>query len=117
MNPIKWRKLTWVIWIFTTLMIAWMLIDARDTSGRCSVYEMGTADYADCLLAANRDMGLDVRLLIIWFVGLLVLSSIWLMTRGSKRTCPACGHDLTKGQTVCKKCGYDYAAHAAKLGT
>ena len=111
MNPFKWRKMTWIIWIFTALMIAWMVAGVQTNDDVCVDYTPGTAAYENCEAGADIGTGLGVTLIFfIWFVGFIILSIIWFMTRGSKRTCPVCGRDVKKGQTVCKKCGYDFAS-------
>ncbi len=50
-------------------------------------------------------------------IGFFVLGLIWLMTKGKKRDCPVCGHDVKKGQTVCKSCGYDFKTGAQPTAT
>jgi hypothetical protein len=63
--------------------------------------------------------GIGVALVIfLWFFGFVVLSIIWFMTRRKGRTCPHCGEDVQKGQTACKKCGYDFTlGHNPGLAT
>jgi hypothetical protein len=64
---------------------------------------------ADCDAAADVGTSIGVALVIIlWFIGFLVLSLIWLMTRPRHRQCPACGHDVKKGLTACKNCGHSF---------
>jgi predicted amidophosphoribosyltransferase len=52
-------------------------------------------------------------IIVLWILGFIVLSPIWLMSRPKHRTCPRCGHDVKKGRTSCKNCGYDFAAATA----
>jgi predicted amidophosphoribosyltransferase len=47
-----------------------------------------------------------------WFVGFIILSIIWFMTRPTRRLCPVCGSEARKGQTICKKCGHNFARAA-----
>lgn len=91
MNPLRWRKMTWLILIFTVLMIAW------------AASAFGTADAATAAIGSTFLFG-------IWFIGFIILSIIWFMTRPARRYCPACGREVKKGQTTCKKCGYDFAS-------
>lgn len=107
MNPFRWRKMTWLILIFTGLMLAWMIAGARSTS--CSQYAAGSPERAGCGAGTGIGVGLIFGL---WFVGFVVLSIIWFMTRPARRICPVCGNEVRKGKTVCKKCGYNFAAAA-----
>jgi hypothetical protein len=47
------------------------------------------------------------------FMGFVVLSLIWLMSRPKVRTCPICGNDVNKGVTLCGSCGHDFATDQA----
>ena len=116
MNPLQWRKMTWLIVIFSGLMVAWAYFGLRGEV--CSEYQQGTLDRDACEAGESIGTGIGAGLLFcIWFVGFIVLSLIWFMTRGgsnrSERLCPVCGTQTKAGQTLCKKCGYDYAAAAA----
>lgn len=114
MNPFKWRKMTWLIWIFTALMLAWIAAGVSETSDNCDQYSPGTSAYESCQTGTEIGTGLGVTLLFfVWFVGFIILSIIWFMTRGSRRSCPVCGSDVKKGKTTCKKCGYDFASGAS----
>lgn len=98
-----WRKMTWVLIIFTALMA--VLIIAGASSTDCA--DVGdSAEQAGC-----ESTGIGVALLFfLWFFGFLILSIIWFMTRPKGRDCPVCGDKVKKGQTACAKCGYDFAA-------
>jgi hypothetical protein len=115
-NPLRWRKMTWLILIFTGIMIVWAYAGTRGEE--CSQYAVGTSDRDFCDAGETIGTGIGVSLLFcIWFIGFIILSVIWFMSRGganrSQRLCPVCGSQTKPGQTVCKKCGYDYAAAAA----
>ena len=116
MNPLRWRKMTWLLVIFSGLMVAWAYFGLRGEG--CSDYPVGSVDRDACEVGESIGTGIGAGLLFcIWFVGFIVLSIIWFMTRGGsnrgERLCPVCGTQTKAGQTVCKKCGYDYAAAAA----
>ena len=64
-----------------------------------------------CKLMSGTGIGVAM-IIVLWFIVFVVLSLIWLMTRPSKRACPACGEDVKKGRTKCKSCGHDFAAVA-----
>jgi predicted amidophosphoribosyltransferase len=62
--------------------------------------------------------GIGVFLIfMIWLIVFLLLSVIWFMSRSRGRTCPRCGENVRKGQTRCRKCGYDYAANLPAGGS
>ena len=47
----------------------------------------------------------------IWLVGLVLGGIVWaIFLRPRKRLCPACGHDVARGNTACQSCGHDFAA-------
>lgn len=102
MNPFRWRKMTWVLWIWVAIIIAW--VAAGVNQANCEDEEFTSA--------CEAGTGIGVGLVILFgFLGFFVLGFIWLVTR-PRRHCPACGRDVKKGQTACKKCGFDLAAAA-----
>src|SRR5215218_1483314 len=108
--------MTWLILIFTGVMVVWVYSGSR--SEVCSEYAPGSTDREWCEAGESIGTGIGVGLMFcIWFVGFIVLSIIWFMTRGGsnrgERLCPVCGTQTKPGYTSCKKCGYDYAAAAA----
>jgi len=109
MNPLRWRKMTWVIVLFTVVMAVW--IGAGVTSS--TACPPGTTNCEAYQVGANIGQGLAVTALLgVWLIGFLVLSIVWFMTKPARRMCPACGHEAKKGQTVCKKCGHDFSRAA-----
>lgn len=96
MNPFRWRLPTWLILIFTVLMVAW----ARSA--------LSNTDAATTAIGATFVFG-------IWFVGFIILSIIWFMTRPDRRYCPVCGREVKRGRKICKKCGHDFALASAPL--
>jgi hypothetical protein len=109
MNPLRWRKMTWVLVLFTVLMAAW-IVSALGSQPACPPDVVNCEAYQ---AGANVGTGIGVAFLFgIWFVGFIILSIIWFMTRPARRVCPVCGTEARKGQTVCKKCGYDFAGTA-----
>lgn len=115
MNPLQWRKMTWLILVFSALMVAWAYSSTRTET--CSEYAIGSPDREWCEAGATIGTGIGLGLLFcIWFVGFIVLSIIWFMARGganrAQRLCPVCGTQTKPGETVCRKCGHDYALAA-----
>jgi hypothetical protein len=108
MNPLRWRKMTWLILVFSGLMLAWAI--AGTTTEVCADYPAGSADREACELGEDIGTGIAATLIFtLWFVGFVVLSIIWFMTRPRHRQCPRCGEDVKTGRTACGKCGYDFA--------
>lgn len=106
-----WRKATWAVVIWTVLMALWIVAGAStSTSSVCD-----GAKYSDaCQAGATIGKGIGVTLLFfLWFIGFVVLSLVWLMSRPSRRLCPVCGEQVKKGLTACPKCRYDFAAAMA----
>jgi hypothetical protein len=61
--------------------------------------------------------GIGIALVfLLWFLGFVVLSLVWFMTRPRGRDCPVCGNNVKRGQMVCANCGYDYRASAMPTG-
>ena len=110
-----WRKMTWAIVIFSGLMLLWLIvgITSADNSSHCAHETSRFFSKSDC--TAARDVGTGIGAAIIstlWFVGFLVLSLIWFMTRPRGRDCPVCGEKVKRGRTTCSGCNYDFAAMA-----
>ena len=108
MNPLRWRKMSWALLIWTGIFIAWTIAGVSDRASK----DCPPGDQL-CIDASDAGTGIGVALIwILWFLGFIVLSLIWFMTRRKGRECPVCGEDVKKGRTTCKKCGYDFAAGA-----
>ena len=100
------RKMTWALWIWTVLFAVWIIVGISDRASK----DCPPGDQL-CVDASDTGTGVGVALIIIlWFMGFVVLSLVWFMTRPRHRECPACGSNVRKGVTTCKECGYDYAA-------
>jgi uncharacterized Zn finger protein (UPF0148 family) len=105
----RWRKATWAVVLWTALFALWIGFGVSATSNNCAgkVGDELTACQAGTAIGA----GIGVTfLVIVWFLGFVVLSLIWLMSRPQRRLCPVCGEQVKKGLTACPKCGYDFAA-------
>ena len=107
----SWRPLTWVILAVQVLFIIWLVtgFNAASDSGNCS-----TSDYSDaCQAGQTIGTGIAIGIIIfLWALVDVILGVIWLVTNKTKRTCPACGHNVKKGLVACNGCGYDFAAAA-----
>jgi hypothetical protein len=113
----KFRKMTWVLIIFSTILFAWM-IGAGVSAGNSVASDCakdpsvtsGVLTKQECIDASNAGTGIGIGLLFfLWFMGFVVLGIIWFMTRPRRRDCPVCGEGVKRGATVCKSCGHDFA--------
>src|SRR5450759_3026051 len=111
-----WRKATWAVVIWTVLMAFWMIAGSQQTPDKTCAGETGSA-LELCQSAYHVGTGIGVTLLfVLWFIGFVVLSLVWLMSRPQRRLCPVCGEQVKKGLAVCPKCGYNFAG-AARAGS
>lgn len=73
MNPLKWRKMSWLILVFSGIMLAW-IISAAGSDTDCP------ANISNCdAYNAGADIGqgiAGVLLFFIWLIGFLVLAVI-----------------------------------------
>jgi TM2 domain-containing membrane protein YozV len=105
----KWRKMTWVLIIWSALIIIWMI---AGSAGNDCANQAGDAflSQKDAQSACEAGTGIGVALVaLIGFFGFVFLSFIWFMTRPKTRSCPRCGEDVKKGVMTCKSCGYDFS--------
>jgi hypothetical protein len=107
-----WRKATWVVVIWTVLMAVWIASGISATSNNCA--GKTGSDLSACQAGTAIGGGIAVTFLfLVWFIGFVVFSLIWLMSRPQRRLCPVCGEQVKKGRTTCPKCGYNFAAAVA----
>lgn len=112
MRVFRWRKMTWVLIVWTGVCVAWGAgAAASDTTSDC-VRDTGFARQT-CIDLNDAGSGIAVGVIFfVWFLVFVVLALVWFMTRPKGRTCPACGHDVRKGVTACSSCGHDFRAGA-----
>src|SRR4051812_1750991 len=104
MNPLRWRKMTWVLNLWNLVFLIWIITAIADRASE----DCPPGDEL-CINASDAGTGLGVAVIILlWLVGFIVLALVWLMTRRRGRICPHCGEDVKKGRTTCQKCGYDF---------
>ena len=113
MNPLRWRKMTWVLNIWNLVFLIWIIggIASRPSTNCATDPDVlsGVISKHACEAASDTGTGIGVALIIfLWFLGFVVLSLVWFMSRRKGRVCPHCGEDVKKGRTACKKCGYDF---------
>lgn len=104
-----WRKATWALVIWTALMALWIGSGIAAVSNNCAGKVGEALSICQAGTAIGGGIGITM-LLTLWFVGFIVLSLVWLMSRPARRMCPVCGESVKKGLTVCPRCGHDFAA-------
>lgn len=107
--------MTWAILVWSVIMIIWIIAGASsaNNSSHCADEASRFLSQQACTDARDVGTGIGVALLVaLWFVGFVILSIIWLMTRPKGRECPVCGERVKKGRTVCPDCKYNFAAAA-----
>jgi hypothetical protein len=113
---LHWRKMTWALLLWTVIFVIWSIAASDNSSAvrDCVNNSSGYLNQHDCQTAADVGTGIGLTLIWgLWFVGFVILSIIWFMTRRKTRLCPVCGEDVKKGRTTCARCGFDFAAAAA----
>ena len=96
--------MTWVLNLWNLLLLVWIIVGISDRAS-----EDCPPDDATCIAASDVGTGIGVAaIFLLWFVGFIIISIIWFMTRRRGRVCPHCGEDVKKGRTTCKNCGYDF---------
>ena len=103
------RVMSWVLIAWTAIFVVWVAAAVADRpSKECPPRDQLCQDASD--VGTSLGVGIVVTL---FFVGFVILSLVWLMTRPKRRLCPACGTDAKRGETTCRKCGHDFAGAAA----
>lgn len=102
--------MTWVLilWAAATILFIVLVNTAAndDVRAECIAEATSQTQRDLCDVGTSLASGVwTVIAVVLGFGGFLVLGLIWLMTR-PRRHCPACGRDVKKGVTSCRKCGY-----------
>lgn len=76
----RWRKATWAIFLFSALMLIWVISGVGAVSDNCA--GLTGQELETCQAGTAIGGGIAVTfLIIIWFIGFVVLGLIWLMSR------------------------------------
>ncbi len=112
-----WRKMSWVVLIWNVLMVVWIIVGVAGSHNAQNCTASGLSQQA-CNAANNVGTAVGVGIIIvIWLVGDFILGILWLVTKGNRRPCPACGLPVKAGKLQCKKCGYDFRSVPAYAPT
>jgi hypothetical protein len=110
----NWRKMTWAILIWTVLMFMW-IVGGASAAGATPV----TNEYEEAGRAIGTGIGVTM-LFMLWFVGFIILSIIWFMSRPKNNVLvygPS-GQQMTVSEKEAKKRvdkqGWTYQAQAAQ---
>jgi hypothetical protein len=102
----RWRKATWALVVFNVLILLWLV------TGIMAVGQQSCNGLSQNLCNGAKEVGGGIGVLLIlflWFIGFMVLGLIWIMSRPVRRLCPTCGAAVSRGQSRCESCGYNYA--------
>ena len=107
------RVTSWLILVWNAIFAVWIVggIITRP-SKECLPGDSLCQDASD----AGTSIGVGL-VLMLWFLGFVVLSLVWLMTRRPRRLCAGCGHDLARGAVSCQRCGFRLAPAPTPGGT
>lgn len=100
----RWRKMTWVLIIWSALILIWAIAGGGSVATDCANEATRSARNA-----CEAGAGIGILLIfVIGFFGFMFFGLIWFMTRPKTRACPRCGEDVKKGTMDCKSCGFDF---------
>lgn len=103
-----WRIFSYIILAINVLFLVLIIVAVAGSSGHAT--DCGTLDQDTCDAAKNVGTTIGVGIVVgFWVAADVILGILWLVTKGSRRQCPACGHNVRKGVTVCA-CGHDFRA-------
>jgi hypothetical protein len=89
-----WRKMTWVLWIWSILILVWAIAGGSSASDDC----IGNARDQLTKDACNTGAGIGVAIiLLIGFFGFVFFSLIWFMTRPREKAQVAAGQQPSAG--------------------
>ena len=79
-----WRKMTWVLVIWSVIFAIWIIagIAGADNHEHCAREAHAYLSQKSCEDVRNAGTGIGVAVVFfLWFLGFVVLSFVWLMTR------------------------------------
>ena len=109
----KWRPFTWAILAVNLLFLILLIAgvgSAADQTKDCSALIGNAKDLCQAGNAGTAvGAGIGVAALVFfWALVDVILGVVWLITRSSRRQCPACGTEVKKGVVICPKCSHDF---------
>jgi hypothetical protein len=103
------RKTSWAIIIWTLVLALWIV---AGIAGNDCASETGDGVISDQAAEDACAVGTGIgvaAIFFLWFIGFIVLSIVWLLTKNrNKRDCPVCGRSVKRGVVRCGSCGYDF---------
>jgi hypothetical protein len=106
------RKTSWAIIVWTVLFAIWIIVGiAGNDCGSQTGDRYLSQHAAQDACAAGTGIGVAL-IFFLWFIGFIVLSIVWFLTRNrNARDCPVCGKSVKRGLVECRNCGYDFRTH------
>lgn len=99
---LKWRKMTWVLLAWVVLMIVWIIAGVSSNSDNCDDEAPDMRELCEAATDVGTGIGVGI-IVVIGFMGFLILSIIWFMTRPKPQpqvqyvTAPAADIQLSRG--------------------
>ena len=82
------RKMTYVLWAWVALIIAWIATSSaniHNETAKC--VNQGVLDHTTCANAVGAGSGVAIfAILVLGFMGFVILSLTWFMTRPKTKT-------------------------------
>src|SRR5689334_16776618 len=76
----SWRKMSWAILIWTAVFLLWGISGVGAVSNRCVGLTGDALTTCQAGTAIGGGLGITI-IFFLWFVGFIVLSIVWFMTR------------------------------------
>ena len=80
MNPLRWRKITWVLDLWIAAFVVWMIAGVNSPPEGCAETWPGIGYCGPSEPASGQAVAF-----LVWCVGFIVLLLAWLMTSGRAR--------------------------------
>jgi uncharacterized membrane protein YhaH (DUF805 family) len=105
--------MTWVLILFNLAILVWMISGAVSAAHDRSCAGLTGDDLQACQAGTAVGSGIGFTMIVVvWFIGMVVLGMIWLMTARNLRQCPECGSRARRGEITCRACGHDFRVPA-----
>ena len=81
MNPLRWRKVTWLLDLWIAAFVVWMIAGLGSSTPNCNAFPAP----ANSPCGIEEIEGGQTAAFLVWCVGFFVLAFAWLMSSGRAR--------------------------------
>ncbi len=86
MNPLRWRRATWIALLFVVVMGTWVAGAVGNDTAVCDDLSAGSAEDAACRAGDDIEDGVGVGLLVVaWAAGTVLCAGLWAVSRPERR--------------------------------